>query len=266
MPTVHGRPIPESYYYSGQGRLGIGDRDPITGAFSNVVFPGNVTSLTVDIATEKSEHKESMSGLRSVDRTLITSQTATFAFTGESLETRLMAVGLFGQAFEIAAGTVTDEEHIVGDAGSAIPLMHPNVDELELEVAGAPVPDSDYVLDPGFGTIHPTPTATVLIKGAEVTASYKYGKRKDIEAFMDAKPPERYLRFEGLNTDNGDLILLEIPRAAFDPVTNREFINEEFGNAEFAGSILLDSTVTANDKSKFFREKRITKSDFLVDF
>ena len=43
------RPVPTSYYYSGQGRLGIGDRDPVTGAFDNVTYVGNVTSLTTDI-------------------------------------------------------------------------------------------------------------------------------------------------------------------------------------------------------------------------
>lgn len=272
MPNEHGRPIPQSYYYSGQGRLGIGDRDPTTGAYSNVIFPGNVTSLTLDIATEKTEHKESMSGLRSVDRTLITSQTSTFAFTAESLEKRLMAVGLFGSAVEIAAGTVAAEAHVVGEVGSAIPLQHPNVDEVEITVipqgggAGTPVPDTEFMVDPGFGTIYPKPGSTALVKGATINVAYEYGKRSNIEAFLSATPPERYLRFEGLNTDNGDLCIIEIPRAAFDPVTNRELINEEFGSAEFAGSILLDPTITAAGVSKFFREKRVSKADLLVPF
>lgn len=80
------RPIPESYYYSGQGRLAIGDRNESTGALSNLVFVGNVTSLTIDIATTKFEHKESMSGGRLIDLTIIQEKNATFKFSSESLD------------------------------------------------------------------------------------------------------------------------------------------------------------------------------------
>lgn len=262
------RPIPESYYYSGQGRLGIGDRDPVTGKFSNVIFPGNVTSLTVDISTDKTEHKESMTGQRTVDRTIITQKNATFAFTAESLVKELMAVGLFGAYTDLPAGTVADEEHTVGNPGSAIVLENQNVSDVVVTLdggAGTPAVDVDYEVDHGFGTIYIKAGSTLLVKDAKVKVAYDYGKRTRIDAFTQGTPPERYLRFEGLNTDNGDLVLLEIPRAAFDPVTGREYINEEFGTAEFQGNILLDNTITAQGLSQFFRETRVTAADIVND-
>lgn len=262
------RPIPESYYYSGQGRLGIGDRDPVTGKFSNVIFPGNVTSLTVDISTDKTEHKESMTGQRTVDRTIITQKNATFAFTAESLTKELMSVGLFGEHAEIPAGTVADEPHTCGGPGFAIPLTYQNVSDVVITMdggTGTPVVDVDYEIDHGFGTIYVKEGSTVLIKDAKIKVAYSYGKATRIDAFTQGTPPERYLRFEGLNTDNGDLVLLEIPRAAFDPVTGREYINEEFGTAEFQGNILLDPTITTQGKSQFFRETRISAGDFVND-
>lgn len=262
------RPTPESYYYSGQGRLGIGDRDPETGAFSNVIFPGNVTSLTVDISTDKTEHKESMTGQRTVDRTIITQKNATFSFTAESLSKQLMSTGLFGTFADVVSGTVTDEAHTVGDLGSAIPLKYPNVSTVVITMdggTGTPAIDVDYEIDHGFGTIYVKPGSTVLIKGAKVKVAYEYGKHTRIDAFTQGTPPERYLRFEGLNTDNGDLVMLEIPRAAFDPVTGREYINEEFGTAEFQGNILLDTTITEQGRSQFFRETRVAVADFVND-
>ncbi len=101
------RPVPTSYYYSGQGRLGIGDRDPVTGAFDSVVYVGNVTSLAADIAVQKFEHKESMSGDRGTDLTVVQEKNATFKFTAESLKLDLLAIGLYGASSSVTGGTVT---------------------------------------------------------------------------------------------------------------------------------------------------------------
>lgn len=258
--TNAARPIPESYYYSGQGRLAIGDRDPVTGDYSNVEFVGNVTSLTIDIATTKFEHKESMSGQRAIDKTVIQEKNATFGFTSESLILNLLSIGLYGASKGVSAGTVVSEEHVVVP-GKAIPLKHPNVSDVVITTkpetgSGAVVAADTYTIDEGFGTVY-IPATSALLKGSKVTIAYAHGKYDQIDAFTQGTPPERYLRFEGLNTVNGDLRLIEIPRAAFDPLTGLEFINEEFGSGEFAGNILPDLTVTSKDNSQFFRERRI---------
>lgn len=255
------RPIPESYYYSGQGRLAIGDRDPVTGDFSNVEFVGNVTSLTIDIATTKFEHKESMSGQRAIDRTIVQEKNATFGFTAESLILDLLSIGLYGASKGVSAGTIVAEEHVV-IPGKAIPLKHPNVSDVVLTAipagggAGTVVNAATYTIDEGFGTVY-IPANSALTKGSKVTISYAHGKYDQIDAFTQGTPPERYLRFEGLNTVNGDLRLIEIPRAAFDPLTGLEFINEELGSGEFAGNVLPDLTITTKDNSQFFRERRV---------
>lgn len=254
------RPIPTSYYYSGQGRLGVGERDPVTGESYNVLFVGNVTSLTIDIATEKFEHKESMSGNRAIDLTVIQEKNATFQFTAESLDLSLLATGLYGDKAAVAGASVTNEVHRAR-RGHAIPLKHPNISGLTITtVAGATalVENTDYIYDAGFGTVYILATSSVVDPdpGENVNINYTYGNYDLLNAFTTGTPPERFLRFEGLNTVNGDLRLIDIYRAAFDPLTGLEFINEEVGSGDFQGSILADTTKVTG--SQFFVEKRVT--------
>lgn len=252
------RPIPKSYYYSGQGRLGIGDRDPLTGEFSNLIFVGNVTSLTFDIATTKFDHKESMSGQRAVDLSIVQEKNATFKITAESLILDLLALGLYGASTVLASGTVASEAHKVVK-GQAIPLKNPNVSGAVVtpQAGGTAYAEgTDYQIDEGFGTVYPLASGT-MIEDEIVTIGYSHGAFDQIDAFTQFTAPERYLRFEGLNTVDGSLRLIEIPRAAFDPLTGMELINEELGTGEFNGTVLPDLTITAQGASQYFRERRV---------
>lgn len=251
------RPIPTSYYYSGQGRLGIGERNTSTGQLDNVLFIGNVTSLTVDIAVQKFEHKESMSGTRGIDQTVIQERNATFKFTAESLILDVLTLGLYGTKSAVTSGTVVGETHTV-KRGQAIPLRHPKVSAVVVKKAGTAVNEgTNFDYDPGFGTVYVKAAAADLVDGDAVTVEYTYTAYDKIEAFTQGTAPERYLRFEGLNTVDGSLRLIEIPRAAMDPLTGLEFINEEFGSGEFNGNILPDLTITGGGLSQYFREKRM---------
>ncbi len=255
------RPIPTSYYYSGQGRLGLGSYDPDTGEVNDLLFVGNVTSLQMDIAVTKFEHKESMSGDRAIDLTIIQEKKATFKFTGESLALDLLASGFYGTQGSVAGATATEVHK--ARRGYAIPLKHPNVTAVTAitTVTGptALVENTDYQIDLGFGTIYILAGTSVVDAdpGEDITITYTYDDHDVLEAFTTGTPPERFVRFEGLNTVNGDLRLIDIPRAAFDPITGLQFINQDLGSGEFNGNILPDLTVVDPTKSKYFREKRI---------
>lgn len=253
------RPVPQSYYYSGQGRLGIGDRDPATGAKSNLIFVGNVTSLTVDIATTKFEHKESMSGDRAIDLTVVQEKNATFSFTSESLILSLLEVGLYGNKSTVAPGAVVSEAH-TAIPGAAIPLKHANVSGVAVTGTGALVAGTDFQVDEGNGTVYFPASGGAITVPTAVTVSYTHEAYDRLDAFMTGTPPERFLRFEGLNTVNGDLRIIDIHRAAFDPLTGMEFINEELGSGEFNGNILPDLTIVEPGVSRYFQERRVYAS------
>lgn len=244
------RPTPESYYYSGQGRLGIGVRDTATGRFDEMLFVGNVTSVAIDIAVQKFEHKESMTGKRSIDLTVIQEQNATFKITAESLNLDLMALSLYGAQATVAGGSVTGESHAI-KKGQAFPLRYPKVSAIT--VTGLTSGEYDY--DADFGTIYVHDDASPA-DGTVVTVDYTYAGHSKLEAFTQGTAPERYLRFEGLNTVDGSFRIIEIPRGSFEPMTGMELINEELGSGEISGTILPDLTIVTPGLSQYFRELR----------
>ena len=251
------RPIPTSYYYSGQGRLGLGDRDTTTGELKNLIFVGNVTSLSIDIATTKLDHKESMSGQKATDLTVIKDKSATFKFTSESLSLDALRTGLYGSTAKVTGATVTAEAHHASP-GKAFPLKHPMVSAVTVHSGATPlVEGTDYQIDDGFGTIYILATSTVVTTpDTAVTVDYTYVTHDRLDTFTQTGVPERYLRFEGLNTVNGDLRIIEIPRASFDPLKGLEMINPELGSGQFEGALLPDTTIL-DGTSQYMREFRV---------
>lgn len=84
-----------NYYYSGQGSLLIAERDEGTGKPKGFLPVGNVPELTINIETSKLEHKESETGSRLTDLTIITEKKGTFEFKLENLSLDNLAMGLW---------------------------------------------------------------------------------------------------------------------------------------------------------------------------
>lgn len=254
------RPIPESYYYSGQGRLLMGERDPATGRALNVYAVGNVTALEVQIAVTTVNHKESMSGDRAQDFTLTTEKTPTANITFESLSTKNLVTGFWGEETTEAAGVVASEP-LKLMRGAVVPLANPGISDLVLTAGGSPLDEEgNYDVDPVYGTIYvKADAADVPVEGVEVTAAYSYADHSRLDALTQQAPPERFLRFEGLNTINGDAVLVEIPRASFQPLQSLALINEDVANAQVTCNVLADSFITSG--SKYLRQ-RILPSNY----
>lgn len=255
------RTTPQSHYYSGQGRLIIGERDPVTGHAISLREVGNCTSVEVTVQTTKTDHKESMTGERSIDKTLVTEKSASFKVVCESLSLENLAMGLWGSISTGLAATVVDESHEIVKGGY-IALAHQNVSAVVVETDETTpvvlVLNTDYTVDPDFGTVRFTQSVTIPT-GGKVNVSYTGAAgNKTVHGLTEVMPPERFVRFEGVNTLDGELVLVEIPRAAFDPLQNLALINEEFASFEMAGSILRDNTITDAAASKYFRQTYIT--------
>ncbi len=255
------RIVPESYYYSGQGRLIFGKRDPATGKGYALTHVGNVTALSIEIAVENTEHKESMSGQRATDKTTLKSKAATVKFTGESLSPENLALGLFGETSLVTGATVTEEEHKRGTAvnGNLIPLNFPNVSSVSVETgatagAATTVAVDKYDVDADFGTIRILDAAAFT--GVNIYVSYTYGASKRLDIFTKTAPEEIFVRFEGINTANDDLVLVNMPRVAIQPLPALQLINDEFASVEFTGNVLLDTFISSG--SQFMTQHVIT--------
>lgn len=246
-------------YYSGQGSLLMAERDPVTGAPLGFIRIGNVPELTIEITVDKFEHKESESGDRLLDLVLVKEKKGTFSFTAENLSIENLALSFWGQSAVVAGATVgAPGASVVAYLDKKCPLPHAGVSSVVVKDVTDTTTYSattDYVLDARNGTITPLSTGTID-EDDVLHVTYTYAGYTNLEAFTDSVAPERYLRFEGLNTVTGKAVIVDMMRAQFDPGTNYGLINEELGSIEIAGSILADPFVTSG--SRYFRQRNLS--------
>ena len=236
-------------YYSGQGSLYLATRS-VGGVPQGFLRIGNVPELAIDIATTVFEHKESESGSRGIDLTINKENKGTFSFKMESLSIDNLAMGLYGTKTVVAAGSVVDEPQKLYLEKNT-PLNHPDASALVLKVGvTTKTLGVDYTVDLKNGTVAGV-TGGSISDGAAVLISYSWAAATKLDVFTQ-NAPERWLRFNGLNTVDGTKVMIDIFKAKFDPLTGYGLINEDLGSASMKGSILADTLRVTG--SKFFRQ------------
>lgn len=126
----------ESFYFSGQGVMMLGDRT-IDGKPAGLVPVGNVSALTLTVATTVLEHKESQSGQRAIDLRLTTEVRTTLSATIENFIAENLSLAMRGNRTEIDAGSAANEE-ILGYFGKVTPLEWVKVDTLVITNPAGP--------------------------------------------------------------------------------------------------------------------------------
>lgn len=116
---------------------------------------------------------------------------------------------------------------------------------------------TDYSLDLPNGVVVALSTGTIE-DGRPYNVDYTYAASTKLDAFTKVAAPEKFLRFEGLNTVDGSRVIVEIMRAKFNPLTGYALINEELSQPEVKGNILADSL--ASSGSKYFRQFNVAAS------
>jgi hypothetical protein len=239
-------------YYSGQGSLLVATRNATTGLAEGFVPVGNVPKLTIDIEIDKFEHKESESGDRLVDLTIVKEKKGKFSFTMDNLSIDNLALGLYGTSATVNAGTVTDES-IKGWVGKTTPVKFPGISGVVLTNAAGTTTytlGTHYTVDSANGTITIPATGSTITDGQSLLIDYTYAAHKKMDAFTSSAAPERWFRFQGLNTANGTKVIVDMFRARIDPLTGYDLINDEIAAVEIKGDLLSDDTKLTG--SKFF--------------
>lgn len=256
-------------YYSGQGSLYIAERNEATGRPLGFLAVGNVPELTINIETTKIEHKESETGSRLVDLTLVTEKKGTFEFVLENLNLENLAMGLWGSKATVAGDTVAAEVITASknSVGMRYPLANPQVSAVTVNGSGGTptyTVTTDYTVDAKNGVISIVPGGAIatalaaLVDPAttlDLEVDYTYGGYIKVDAFTQAQAPTRWLRFEGINTVDGSTVIVDMFKAQFDPLTGYGLINEELGSVTMAGSVLADALQPGD--SKFFRQVNV---------
>jgi hypothetical protein len=88
--------------------------------------------------------------------------------------------------------------------------------------------------------------------GLPVEIDYTWAAYVRVDAFTQSVAPERYLRFEGINTVDGKNVIVEIFKAQFDPLTGYGLINEELAQLTMQGSLLADTLQVGG--SQYFKQ------------
>jgi hypothetical protein len=269
-------------YYSGQGTLYVAERNS-NGTPKGFITIGNVPKLDISIETEKFEHKESMSGQRAVDLSIVKEKKATFSLTMEDMSPSNLAMAFWGTAEAQTTGTFTDlplVARVHATMDMRVPVMnyltgvaYVGLSTLVLGNDATPTTtyqfgttDGDTVnskngyVDQANGTIVIFSTAKQTARAATVVIadaaplfvnSGNYVASQVTHAFTQTSM-ERWMRFEGLNTIDGKAVIIDMFKASFDPLSGYPLINEELASFEVTGSMLYDALQPGT--SKFFRQ------------
>lgn len=243
-----------SNYLSGQGVLLLATKDGTTGEpNSGFRAVGNVSALTVGNEVDEFEHKESQSGQRAVDLTLITEISVSVNFTMESLISENLALAFKGTAADIAGATVSDVAY-VGYHDLWTPLAHIDLSAVVITNTGGIVTyvlDTDYNLDAAAGAFFTLSGGTITDTQA-LEVDYTYAAQETVDVLTVSANPIRWARFHGLNTaDLDNPVVVDIFKMETTPLAELALINDEIAQMEIEANALSDATRATG--SKFFQ-------------
>lgn len=236
-------------YFSGQGRVYVGARDTL-GNPTGLTFVGNVPELKVSLSVDTIEHQESQSGQRLTDLQLIKSKKGEFACTLEELIATNLELALYGTTTTVTSGTVTAESlPNPVTIGSLYPLAFQNVSAVQVrDSAGTPktLPATQYTLNAKHGSLAMLDVTAGGPYTQPFKVDYAYGAAKSTAMFTQPLP-ERWIRFEGLNTADGNReVVIDLYRVAINPAKELSVITDELLKFELSGQVLADLTKPAN--------------------
>lgn len=246
-------------YFSGQGSVLIATKDPVTGEPEGFRPVGNVSALTIGVETTVFQHKESCTGTRGIDKEIVQEVIVTIAMTMESIDDDNLALALYGTTTPVVGASPTDEL-LTAQHDKWVALD--NIKVSAVVVGDDAVPTITYVLDTDYELNEETGSIKVLSTGAitdlqVVFVDYTHAAYDQIEAIISSAAPERWIRFEGLNTADGDNpVVIDIYKGSIQPLAELALINEELAEMVVEASALTDPTRATG--SQYFTVRQIT--------
>lgn len=228
--------------FSLQGSIYAAVRDPVTGRPGARTWLGNATAAELALEIDKSDKLETFSGQRGLYGSLNKSKAARFTATLDEWLPTNLALGLFATEIPIASGSVVAEAFPSGlVAGDDVELAKPFVSSVVIE---------DSVAAPlTLGTHYSILSAAGgVIRMLDVTgftqpfnADYSHAAATGLAMFSQVAPPERWIFFDGVNTNTNEKVIIDMYRVQFDPIASLALINEDWGGLPMSGSLLVDA-------------------------
>lgn len=228
--------------FSFQGKIWLAERNA-AGKPIKPEWVGNAPQLQLQLNTANTDKTDSYSGQRLQIGQLKGAKTAALNLTLDEWTPLSLALALYANAISAAAGTATGEAMPTPIAiGEVIRLDKPFISDLVLEDATNPlVLGTDYRIEsPSAGLIE-----FLTSQAGPVTADYEYAAVEGVTMFTSA-PPKRWLLLDGINTETGESVLVDLFNVQFNPVGDLNLITDEYGSIPLAGTVLFDP-VNAKD-------------------
>lgn len=262
-----------NHYFSGQGVVMIGRRDPITGNPIGLRPVGNVPDMKIMVGTSVVDHKGSQDGQRATDARLQTEIKVNVTITIENWIAANLAKTLRGDLDIIPAGVVNNEM-VKAYPGLVSGLKYIKVSAVSVSQGATvlmPFSDTltpwDYKLNADAGSImlndgiapnaaydNYVPTSPPS-DGAMMTIDYAYAAQYNVDALTQALN-DSWLRFEGLNTvEENAPVIVDIFRFSNDPLKELALLSDTFGQFTLEGSVLKDDTRQTG--SKYFSIRKL---------
>lgn len=227
-------------YISLQGKFYLSEI--VNGIAAAMRYIGNVPELELEIGADVIEHKESTTGQRTTDFTMINATSVNFSGQLEEVSPENLQYILSGMMHTVPTKTVANLSLGTIVANQEIKLEGYNIKTVVFtdSTSGTPktVDPSGFTLDAKFGTVifHDVADLTMPILASYITGAVTHTTlASDFEK-------EYQLFFKGVNTANGEHVAVTLWRTKKSPETTFPLIHEELGQYEISGQALSDVT------------------------
>lgn len=247
-----------NWYFSGQGVIMVGRRDPTTGNPIGLRPVGNCPEMRLSIATTVVNHKGSQDGQRATDARLQTEVNVTCSITVENWNAKNLAEATRGSDTLIEAGSYTEE--VQAFPGLVTGFRYIDVSNVVVSqgvTALTAYTDGltpwDYKLNEAAGSIMIndgvliaqdayTPSSPLDPEGDMLSVTYDFSEQYLVDA-LTRPITDNWVRFEGLNTvEENSPVIVDVFRFSNDPLKELALLSDTFGQFVIEGSVLKDDT------------------------
>ncbi|TQI78699.1 hypothetical protein FHU10_1260 [Serratia fonticola] len=212
-------------------------------------FVGQTDACSVELGAETVTQIENYTGQRLPIGELSLGKSGSISMTLKDWTLENLALAMYGKVVKNPSGTVTSEP-LPSDVavGDRIRLDHPFISDVVLTDTDPLVPGTDYIVDsPSAGIIK-------LLTPAALTATvaYSYASNEMLGLFTSS-PPERWMLFDGINTENEERVVIQFYRVKFSPVSDLSLLhNEGYGELPITANVLADLSQPKDSALGFF--------------
>ncbi len=206
-------------YYYGQGRLYL-SKIKTDGMPVNLLWLGDCSDLTLNIASEIKVKKTSLGGRRLDAGLSVTDTTASLAFTLYEHSQENLARALWGNSTSSISGYISGQV-IPDDIKPGERFIICDASIWDVTIPGL-ISGTDFKVDPFFGAIE-----FITQPPAGLTVSYYHSRCAQV-TLLSTIPDDLYLRYEGINNASPEmLVTLDVYRVRLSPVDVFNLINND---------------------------------------